>query len=383
MDDRIKAAVDRALELGEVGFQVAAYQGENLIVDVAVGIADPGRGTPVTPDTLFAVFSVTKAITATAVHVQAARGRLDLDAPIATYWPEYGVNGKESTRIRDVLIHRTGAPQMPEDLTLERLADWDWIVRRLAEMKPLLPPGTRTVYHSMSFGYILGEVIRRTDPQHRLPGDFIRNEICEPLGIHDLWIGIPAELEGRVAKLLAGEPWPPTFETVPNPLRRAVVPPALTLLPDVWNQSEVRRACIPAAGGIMSARAGGKYFSLLANGGELNGVRLLPRENLIALTEPRPDPLQIDEGRGLPVPLGIGGYHVGAPHPNNDPVVGRGAHLLSHSGAGGSIGWADLDAKLAVMITHNRMFSQPDTPRDKHPFIAIANAVRAVASEAT
>jgi CubicO group peptidase (beta-lactamase class C family) len=372
VDPRVEEALERALALGELGVQVAAYLDGELIVDAWVGDAD-AAGTPVTAATLFPVFSVSKAITATAVHLQAQRGLLELDAPIARYWPAYAANGKGAITIRDVLTHRAGVPQMPPDLTVDRLGDWEWIVGWLEQATPLRPPGTRSQYHRLSFGHLLGEVVRRTDPAGRAFGGFVREELCAPLGIRDLFFGVPAQEEPRVAQLTWGEGVDGAPQVVPTPLATMAMPTAVDVIPDVYNQRAVHAACIPAAGGIMSARAAARLFSLLAGGGEAAGVRLLARERLLDLTTPRPDPLEIDEAIAMPVSLGIGGYWIGP-----DPVTGDGRHVLAHGGAGGSIGWADLDTGLAVAITHNRMFT---VVPEGHPFVPLADAVRAVAAE--
>ena len=377
MDRRIQMAITRAFELGEVGLQVAAYLGSKLIIDVAAGIADERTGAPVKSDTLFPVFSVTKAVTATAVHLHAERGLLDVDEPIATYWPEYAAKGKDTITVRHVMTHRAGVPQMPAEISPERLMDWDWIVSRLAAVEPVCAPGERSIYHAMTFGYLLAEIVRRTDPRHRPFGDFVRDEICAPLDIRDIWIGLPAAHDHRLARLTYGEN-PPQATGMPNPMRVASLPAAIDVTPEIYNLPVLHRCCLPASSGIMSARDGARFFSLLANGGTLNGARLLSRGRLLDLTRPRKNAGQIDEAVGFAVPVGIGGYCVGAA----DSVVGTGEHILSHPGAGGSIGWADLDSQLAVMITHNRMFPHLDIAPEKHPFVEIGEAVRAIAADA-
>ena len=377
-DERVRAALERSVELGEVGVQVAAYLGEELIVDEWIGDADEA-GTSVTGETLFPVFSVSKAMVATAVHLQAERGLLDLDEPIATFWPEYTANGKDGISIRHVMMHRGGVPQMPPDLTSELLDDWNWIVRRLAEVTPLCPPGTRSQYHAISFGYLLAEVVRRTDPKHRMYRDFLREEICAPLGIDDLWVGLPPEQEHRVATLTWGAEPPAAPQVAPNPVRNASMPAAVLPGPEVYNLPIVHEACIPAASGIMTARACARFFALLASGGVLGGTRLLSRERLLELTTPRPNPLEPDEAIGMVTWIGTGGYWLGGEHPPADPVVGVGKHILAHGGAGGSIAWADLDTGLAVSITHNRMFAA--LPLEAQPFVTLGEAVRAVAAE--
>lgn len=375
-DRRIDEALERAQELGEVGVQVAAYQGEELVVDGWIGVADEATGRPVDGDTLFSVFSVSKGFITTAVHLQAERGLLDVDAPIGDHWPEYAAHGKGAITVRHVLEHRAGVPQMPGDLTPEGLDDWDAVTQWLADVEPMVPPGERSMYHSLSYGHLLGEVVRRTDPQHRRFDRFLREEICDPLGLDDIWFGLPVEQEPRVATLTWGAAPPEQPQVAPNPIRTAMMPPAVMPCPEIWNTRAIRSACVPAASGIMTARAGARFMALLANGGALGGTRLLSEDRLLALTEPRSDPLEVDAGIGMVTTNGIGGFRVGGKHPHTDPVVGRAPNLLAQSGAGGSYAWADLDARVGVMISHNRMFGA--LPDDRHPFVPLAAAIRAV-----
>jgi len=140
----VSAAIQRAVDAGtEIGVQVAAYYQGQLAIDTWGGLADPTTGRTVDGETLFNVYSVAKAVTATALHMQVARGLIEYDAPIARYWPEYAAHGKEKTTVRHALTHRAGLPQMPEGVTPERMCDWDWMVRGIAALKPLAEPGTR------------------------------------------------------------------------------------------------------------------------------------------------------------------------------------------------------------------------------------------------
>lgn len=374
-DDRITAALARAVELGEVGVQVAAYLGDELIVDAWIGTADQRDGRAVDGDTLFPVFSVSKALVATAIQLQCERGLVDMDEPIATYWPEYAQHGKHGITVSHVLTHRAGVPHMPPDLDPAGLADWDAITTWLAGVEPLHAPGERSLYHSVSFGHILGEVIRRTDPHHRPYAQFLREELCLPLGADDVWDVLPAEHEGRVAHLTWG----------PNPPQRAAMtgvplvpmPPQIRPDADRWNDPRFRAASIPAAGAVMTARSGARLFSLLANRGEVGGRRYIGADRLLALTTPRPDPHEFDEVYHGPIWLGTGGYWLGGESPPADPVLGRSTRILAHAGIGGSMGWADLATGLAVVITHNRMFL--GAPPGEEPFVPLADAVRAVA----
>ena len=368
----VQRAIDAAIASGrEIGVQVAAYHRGRLVVDAWGGVADPATGRRVDGDTLFNVYSVTKAVAATAVHMLVDRGRLDYDAPVASYWPEYAARGKGKTTVRDVLTHRAGIPQMPEGVTPERMCDWEWMANAIAGLEPLAEPGTKTLYLSMTFGWILGELVRRADPRHRSLGRFVREEIAQPLGIADLWIGIPDEAAPRIARQVdAMVPVPPEY--LP-PLFLASMPAAVALAPPIFERSDVRRAEVAGVGGIFTARSEARFWAMLAGGGELDGVRLLSKELVATLNTPRanseePDPVMF----GFPIPITIGGYWFGGEHP---PVCSvKNPRAICHPGQGGSIGWADPDRQLAVAICHNRLFNP--TSREEDAILTIADAVR-------
>ena len=401
MDNRaqtiVQQAVDNAIAKGdEIGMQVVAYHNGKLAVDVWGGLADPKTGRKVDGDTLFSVYSVTKAVVATAIHMMVDRGHLDYDTPIVKWWPEYGAYGKENTTVRHVLTHRACVPQMPAGITVERMCDWDWMTNAIAQLKPLAEPGTKTLYLSMTFGWILGEVLRRADPHQRTTGRFVREEIAQPLKAPDLWIGLPDEATPRFARHTnAMYPVPPQFSSamwrtmtalskvIPEnlfagmmklpPLFLASMPFAVSLVPDVFERPDVRRAEIGGVGGIFSARSEARFWAMLANGGELDGVRLLSGELVSTLNTPRSesdekDPVMFD----MPLPLSIGGYWLGGGAP---PVASaQSPRALCHPGQGGSIGWADPDQNLAVAICHNRMFNALELEND--PVFPISQAVR-------
>ena len=368
----VQDTIDQLIEQGrEIGVQAAAYLDGELVVDAWGGYAAAGTDHRVDGDTLFNMFSVTKPLAATALHMLVDRGYVKYEAPVAAYWPEYARNGKETTTVRDVLTHRAGVPQMPEGVTPERMCDWDWMTARIAELNPLAQPGEKTLYLSMTFGWIVGEIVRRADPEHRSLGRFVREEIAEPLNAPDLWIGLPDEHVPRVAKLVnAAPPIPP--EHLP-PLYSASMPAQVDLIPEVFERADVRRAEIAGVGGIFTARSNARFWAMLAQGGELDGKRLLSAELVATFNTPRrasdePDPVMF----GMPLPLGIAGFWLGGAQP---PVAAaKHARAICHPGAGNSIGFADPETRLAVAITHNRMF-MPRTREDDTALI-IADAIR-------
>jgi CubicO group peptidase (beta-lactamase class C family) len=224
----------------------------------------------------------------------------------------------------------------------------------------------------MTFGWILGELVRRADPAHRSLGRFVREEIAEPLGAPDLWVGIPDEVEPRIARQIDAMRSLPA-EHLP-PLYLASMPPEVALGPTVFERPEVRRAEVAGVGGIFTARSEARLWAMLAGGGELDGVRLLSQSLVATLNTPRaqseePDPVMF----GFPLSITIGGYWFGGEHP---PVCSaKSPRALCHPGQGGSIGWADPDAQLAVAICHNRLFN-PAT-REEDAILTIAEAVYA------
>jgi len=369
----VQDAVQTALGRGEIGVQVAAYVNGELVADVWGGLADKATVRKVDGDTLFPVFSVTKAVTATALHIQAERGLIDYEQPISRYWPEFGARGKDKATIRDALTHRAGIPLMPSGVTPEHMCDWERMVDQLARMEPVFEPGTTSAYHSYTFGWIIAECVRRTDPKERPFSRFVQEEICAPLGVDNLFLGIPDGVEPRIAQL-TNLPPPAPGTPPPGPLRMGAIPLQVGVVEEVFGRPDVRRACIPGAGGIMNARSEARFFAMLANGGQLGGVRLLSEERVRSFSTPRHNPDEVDRVLARVLNLGISGFHLGGQSPPAPPVIGSNPHTISHPGAGGSIGWADPDARLAVAICHNRMFDA-QSPQDC-PLQPIGDAIR-------
>jgi len=376
ISDDLQAAFEEAAGYGEQGIQVAAFLGTDLIIDAVYGTAD-SSGRPVTSETLFPVFSFSKAIAATALHLQAERGLVDYEAPVAQYWPEFAANGKGDITVRHVLSHQSGIPQMPEGVTPELLTDWEWMTTQIAAFHPHFPPGTQSAYQSLVFGWIVGEVVCRTDPRKRSFDAFVRDELTGPLGVaDDLWFGVPDEMLPRVAELSSMM----SRERLPGEtaLSLAAKPDAVAPDAHVHNLRVVQQAVYPGAGAIMTARAGATVLAMLGNGGEFNGTRFLSPERIQGFLTPRPNGSELDQvlfgGNRVPAPVGVGGYWLGA-----GTVLDSGKNILRHGGSGGSLGWLDLDRRLAVVIAHNRLFEGYDPTSQDHPFAAIGRAVLAEA----
>jgi CubicO group peptidase (beta-lactamase class C family) len=370
IDSEVRHALSVALERGERGVQFAAFVGGELVLRGAAGVADD-TGTMVTDETLFPIFSVTKGLAATALHLQVQRGLVELDRPVARYWTEFGAAGKHNVLVRDVLVQQSGVPQMPPGTTAARLADWDWCVAGLAELRPLFAPGTSS-YASISYGWQLGEIVRRTDVKQRAFAEFVSEELLEPLGIEDYYLGMGGKNHERVAQLTTAG----NLRPQPSAYRELAMPPGITPGP-LWNDPVFYDAVVPGAGGIATATAVARFFSLLACRGRLGDTRLLDEDRVMSFTEPRPRANDYDEVLGQVPWIGCGGFWLGGPTPPAEPIIGTNPHVLASNGAGGSIGWADPDTGLAVAICHNRMFRiNPPLPPDEHPFTELGELAR-------
>lgn len=366
----VEAALQEAVEGTEVGIQVAAYLNGELLVDAAAGVADPETGRAVDTDTLFQPFSVTKAVTSTALHLQAERGHVDYDAPVASYWPEFGANGKHAITVRHVLTHQAGVPWMPDGVTPEHQADWDWMIAGFERMSPAYPVGTNC-YHALGWGWIVAEIINRTDPGGRRFPQVVREELLAPLGISDMYFGLPETEDHRLATLVGGEipestPYPMFFRGMPHEVHPSA---------EIFNTELARRTVHPGAGVITTARAMAAHFALLAGKGTFNGVRLLSPERVEAFLTPRDNADEIDIYLDMRVPVSAYGYYLSDDTPGMIPIITPHHPILWMPGAGGSVGWAELDTGLAVAITHNHMQMGPPPS-----FVAIADAVRRVAA---
>ncbi|HEY3110787.1 MAG TPA: serine hydrolase domain-containing protein [Chloroflexota bacterium] len=360
---QVKALLDELVASGrEVGLQVAAYLDGQLVVDAWSGLAARANGSPgpdraVDGDTLFTVFSTGKGVVATALHILAERGRVDYDAPIARYWPEFAANGKERVTVRDALTHRSGVPQMPEGLVAADLLDWEKMVAAVARLTPILPPGTTTAYHALTYGWIVGEVVRRIDG--RPIGRFVQEEICAPLGMADLYFGIPESAAPRVARLERAEPEPGVPEPAPDSIALRAAPRELVEIiaaPAGW------RAAIPGGNCVASARAIARMYAGLI--GPVDGVRLLPAERVRTATALQTD--EVDANLGRAINKGLGYFLGGSPA----SAMGPRLTAFGHSGAGGSIGFADPEIGLAVGFAKTLLTTHADPARSHTLLVA-------------
>jgi len=377
----LERALGIALERGEIGLQVAAYSGQTLVADAWAGLADVEAARPVTGDTLFVGFAHAKVLTSLALHLQVERGLLHLDNPVADYWPEFAARGKQDITIAQVLAHECGLPQMPAGVTPELQGDWEWMVAGLAGAEPCHPPGTASAYMIINQGWILGEVVRRTDPAHRPFGQFVREEVCEPIGAAEAWLGIPAGEEPRVARTyLPVTPSAAPASGSPPPLAHLAMPAAVAVGPAVYNLPLTHQACNPGTGALGTARSWARVMALIANLGELDGVRLLSEETTRTFTRRRANRYEVDLCLGYVPPVGTAGIWVGG-----TPQTGLSPSIAFMGGVGGLV-WADLERRVGGAILHNHVY-HAGAPPDPHPLDPVGRAIddltRALTRQAT
>lgn len=336
--DRVRSALDALVrDTPEVGLQVAAYLDGKLVIDAWAGVADPATGKAVDGDTLFMLSSTSKGVAATCMHLCVERHKLSYDMPLAEVWPEFAARGKEKATLRHALCHQTGVPQTPIGYTPDWLPDWDRMCRGIADLEPLFPPGARTAYHSLNFGYIIGEVLRRVDG--RSIARFLADEICAPLGINGAYLGVPDSEMHRVAVLIDAPAAPLEYQA------GMVGEPAGCNVAEVFNRREVLQASVPGSGGVFSARGLARHYAMLAGFGDLDGIRILPASRICDAIElqsfERDEIYQVRTRRAL-------GYRRGA---DTGPLASPAA--FGHVGGGGSFGYADPDRRLAIGFAKN------------------------------
>jgi len=358
----------------EIGASLSVVEDGRCVVDLYGGHADPGRTRPWTRDTLANVYSTTKGMAAICLLRLIEQGQVDLDAPVARYWPEFAAGGKDALPVRWLLSHRAGLAAVRKLLPGEALYDWDAMAAALAAETPWWTPGERHGYHAVTFGWLVGEVVRRVTG--RSVGTYFREEIAGPLGA-DFHIGLPDAEHARVAELSAMAAPPPdsdgpnliqAFMNEPEGvLARAFMnPPSMALGP---NHAAWRRAEIPAANGQANARGIARVYGALARGGTQDGVRVLAPETIELLREEQsvgPDAVLL-----LSTRFGLGFM---LPQQSRDTRFGPSESAFGHPGAGGSLGFADPEGKIGFGYAMNKM--GPSILVDARP-LALIDAVYA------
>jgi CubicO group peptidase (beta-lactamase class C family) len=359
------------------GAAVCVYHRGECVADLWGGYRD-ATGTPWTKTTMAPSFSTTKGVASTLVHIMADRGLIDYDERVAKYWPEFGQAGKQGITVRQVLAHQSGLYHIRQMIDrADRMLDWNYMIRAIERAAPIHEPGTRTGYHGLTYGFLVGEILQRVTGKSF--SQLVQEEIAQPLGLDGMYIGAPREVLHRAAKLVWRRGWlsPATWldsESSPIGWALSKAAPALqaflrlgglqfdlesildALAPRGissfdFGAEKTLRAAIPAANGLFTARSLAKLYAALADGGAIDGVRLLSRKTLAQATR-----LQTRTGQRLVIPWDLRwrlGYHGVA------TTQGVPARAFGHFGFGGSGAWADPERRLAVALIVNSGYGTP------------------------
>jgi CubicO group peptidase (beta-lactamase class C family) len=368
---RVAVALEKATK-GRGGGAVCVYHRGKPVVDLWAGTRDDS-GAPWEEDTVSLSFSVTKGVTATALHILVDRGLIDYEDRVAKHWPEFAQAGKEEITVRQLLCHQAGLYPLRKYIdSAERTLDWDYMVDVLAAAEPEHPPGERHGYHAWTFGWLVGELVQRVSGKPL--GEFLTSEIAEPLGLDDLHVGAAEHVHTRAASTLrprrqihlAG--LRPTGKRIEAALRALRVPFSLEAFARAhiphgiedfdFDAAHVLSASLPAVNGLFTARSLARLYAALGNGGELDGVRLLSAETLARATEVQStDRDYVLFGTRMNWRLG---YHQAF------TLRGGLASSFGHLGANGACAWTDPSEALAVGFVRNHGM------RERFPYLHTA-----------
>ena len=356
----------------ELGAALAVSVDGHNVVDLWGGHLDAARTRPWDEDTLVCVFSCTKGVAAVAMMWAVARGLVDLDAPVARYWPEFAAAGKEDVPVRWLLTHEAGLPAITARMPRGSLSDWEAMTTALAAQTPWWEPGTGHGYHGVTFGHLIGEVLRRATG--RTCGEVIEEALARPLDA-ELHMPLPEDCDERVAELIVTMGEEGTFFDAWDP-ETSLGPKAFGNPPDANDPAhcmteEWRRAEIPAANMHANARALDRVYAVLAQRGRTRGAgEIVPSELVdeFGRVHVQGDDLVME----LPTAFGLGFEHT-----IPEWQFGPGPNTYGHNGSGGSLGIVDPDAGISLGYTMNRLWWGPDRtdPRWRPIFAALYDAL--------
>jgi CubicO group peptidase (beta-lactamase class C family) len=351
------AFIENLRHRGELGAAFAVSGDGEPVVDLWGGIADAETGRAWQRDTLQVIFSGTKGLVALCLLMLVDRGELDMQAPVARYWPEFAANGKESIRVLELASHQARLPGIRVPLEHGEVLDDRRMAALLAAQPAETDPRAALVYHALTFGWLCGELVRRVDG--RSVGRFFADEVAVPLGL-EIWIGLPPALERRVSPLAYAPDWGEHAAWSPDDIARDELlnrvlnnPPLFPPDRIPWNAPEWHRCEIPAAGGIGTARALARLYGCLARGGELDGARLLKAETL-------------ERGRRTvsrrwdPLALAHQAFAFGFEVQTDLLPLGQAVDAFGHRGAGGSVHCAWPSLRAGVSYAMNLLRDDPD-----------------------
>ncbi|MHA1472979.1 MAG: serine hydrolase domain-containing protein [Promethearchaeota archaeon] len=365
---KAKYAFEKNFNLGlEVGASFAVSLNGELVVDIWAGGSDSARTKLWERDTIVNVFSTTKIMTALCIHLLIDKGLIDVEAPVSKYWPEFAQANKEDVLVKHLLSHSAGLPGFDEEIPVEALYDWDRIINLLAAQKPWWKPGTKIGYHMTTFGYLLGELVRRITG--RTLGTYFRENIANPLNI-DFHIGLSENYDLRVADIIVPEKVFSKWQVI---LAKLLLKKTVKVFynPDIekvnFNERAWRSAEIPSGNGHGNARSIAKVGSILACGGMYDKKKILSKSTVEEVIEP-----QIS-GRDVirmyrPAKFGLGLGLL-------DDKFYLGPRSFGWGGAGGSLCVMDLEKKLSMGYAMNKMHMKGEDPRTGPIFKAVWDVV--------
>ena len=368
----VRALFQRSFDSGvEIGGAVSFVLDGKRVVDLWGGHCDLARTREWERDTLVNVYSTTKGMTSICAHQLIEKGLLDIEAPVAQYWPEFAAGGKEDISVRWLLSHKAGLCAVREPLPKDSLYDWDRMCSALAAQKPWWTPGDGHGYHAFTFGFLVGELVRRITGESL--GMYFRKHVAEPLGA-DFYIGLPQKDDARTSDMysvhIGNKPAQPTSQSEAAAaangafaeLARAMRDPttmqwAAFLNPpqerNAVNTRQWRAAEIPAVNGHGTARALARIYGALARGGEIDGIHILKPETIARATvEEASGPERLFLGT-VPMRFGLG--FVLSENTHRYGRLSPNPRAFGHAGGGGSLGMADPDARIGFGFTMNNM----------------------------
>ncbi len=328
------------------GAGLAVYRYGNLVLDIHGGIADTG---PVTAETMFVLMSSTKPLTASCLYMLKERGKIAWDDTVATYWPEFAQNAKETVTIRHILTHRGGFPETPESLPWTDWPDWSKVTRAMEQAPAIYTPGETLAYHPINYGWVIAELVRRVDG--RTFDKFIAEELTAPLGMSNTYVGLPPGLEVRVSPMhkMEDDADPSGYSaTFSNPV--------------------VLRSIVPGAAGVATAGDLARFYAMMERKGTLDGAKVIESKTAEEAVAFQVEGIDKTIGLFAQRSLGLALADERMGRSTGDPLK-----TFGHGGAGTSIGWADFDSGLAVgYITNGFRGNLTNYPR----LTAISQAVR-------
>jgi CubicO group peptidase (beta-lactamase class C family) len=345
--ESVRSALAQNIDSGEeLGASIAVDLDGDGVVGGWGGDKKEARAQPWERDTITNVWSTTKTVTSLAALMLVDRGELDVDAPVATYWPEFAANGKQDVLVRNLMGHTSGVSGLEQPAVVEDLYDWDKSTARYASQAPWWPPGTASGYHALNYGHLVGEVLRRITGTTLK--QFVANEIAGPLGA-DFQIGAAEADWGRIADVIPPPPLPFDLEAIgpDSPTVKTLTGPYV--MAEGANTADWRRADIGAANGHGNARSVARILSAISRGGEVDGIRLLRPETIEVIF--REQSRGVDLVIGVPLRYGIG---YGLPIPETLPYLPD-EKICFWGGWGGSVILMDVGRRMTIAYMMNKM----------------------------